>query len=67
VQEHLGRQLRATYVEAQDRPVYLGDPALPPQFDEHLYRLAARESPRERARLQGLAAVAAALAVETHH
>jgi hypothetical protein len=33
VQEHLARQLRATYLEMQDKPAYLGDPALPPEFD----------------------------------
>lgn len=30
VQEHLARQLRATYVETLEKPAYLGDPALPP-------------------------------------
>jgi hypothetical protein len=69
VQEHLARQLRATYVETLEKPAYLGDPALPPAFDDHLNRLAARErqKTRERASRQGLAAVAAALGVDTRH
>jgi hypothetical protein len=69
VQEHLARQLRATYVETQEKPAYLGDPALPSAFDDHLHRLAAgeRQRTRERASSQGLAAVAAALGVDTRH
>jgi hypothetical protein len=63
VQEHLARQLRVTYLEMQDKPAYLGDPALPPEFDIHLLRL----SRRQRASEQGLAAVAAALGVRTRH
>lgn len=69
VQDHLARQLRAAYVETLDKPAYVGDPALPPQFDDHLRRLAVneRQRRRERASRQGLAAVAAALGVETLH
>ena len=59
VQEHLARQLRAKYLELQDKPAYLGDPALPPDFEAHLYRLSARQ----RAGEHGMAAVAAALGV----
>jgi len=63
VQDHLARQLRAFYVERQERPAYLGDPALPAGFDEHLYRLGANERSRERTRARecGLAAVRTAL------
>jgi hypothetical protein len=59
VQEHLARQLRVTYLELQGKPTYLGDPALPLEFETHLYRL----STRQRASEQGMAAVAAALEV----
>src|SRR5215211_3332991 len=63
VQEHLARQLRAFYVERQERPAYLGDPALPSGFEEHLYRLGENERSRERKRASecGLAAVRTAL------
>ncbi len=63
VQEHLARQLRATYYERQDKPAFVGDPALPPAFDEPLYRLRVHEHAREsrRAGECGLAAVRAAL------
>jgi hypothetical protein len=57
VQDHLGRQLRSTYTELQDKPAYLGDPALPLAFDDPLYRLAARERVRDR----GVTAVRSAL------
>jgi hypothetical protein len=63
VQEHLARELRAIYLEMQDRPAYLGDPALPPEFDVPLLRMAMRQ----RASEQGFAAVAAALGVQTRH
>jgi hypothetical protein len=59
VQEHLGRQLRATYLETQDMPAYVGDPALPLHFDAYLHRLASLDI--RRAERCGLAAVSAAL------
>jgi hypothetical protein len=34
VQDHLGQKLRAAYAETEDRPAYLGDPALPPEFED---------------------------------
>jgi hypothetical protein len=63
VQEHLGRELRTALHEGQPSPAYVGDPALPPAFDEYLRRLALLPQSREgeRARSQGLAAVEAAL------
>ncbi len=63
VREHLGRELRAAYVEKQDKPAYLGDPALPLSFDEPLTRLVKKEraSRRKRAHEQGIAAVETAL------
>jgi hypothetical protein len=66
VREHLGRELRAAYVAHEDKPAYLGDPALPLAFDEPLHRLAAQErtSRRQRARDRGIAAVESALEQE---
>ena len=59
VQDHLGRQLRATYFETQDKPAYLGDPALPIEFDQYLHRLSTLDV--RRSERCGLAAVSAAL------
>jgi hypothetical protein len=43
VQEHLGQQMRADYYERGDKPQYLGDSALPLEFDPYLYRLDQKE------------------------
>jgi hypothetical protein len=43
VQEHLGQQMRADYFERGAKPQYLGDPALPLEFDPYLYRLEQKE------------------------
>ncbi|MET0428626.1 MAG: hypothetical protein ABW026_09010 [Microvirga sp.] len=61
--EHLGRKLRATYHETSERPKFVGDPALPLEFDPLLYRLYQKERTfrLERAETTGLAAVAVAL------
>ena len=63
VQDHLGRELRACYYEREDRPKYLGDPALPLEFDPYLYRLEQKERASRimRIREQGTRAVADAL------
>jgi hypothetical protein len=63
VREHLGRELRAAYIQKQEKPAYLGDPALPLAFDEPLNRLASKErvARRRRAREEGIAAVETAL------
>ena len=45
VQDHLGRLLRAEYYERGDKPRYLGDPALPVEFDPYLRRLELKEAP----------------------
>jgi hypothetical protein len=39
VQDHLGQKLRAAYNELAGKPRYLGDPALPPEFDQQLLRM----------------------------
>jgi hypothetical protein len=60
VQEHLARQLRAEYHRTEDKPAFLGDPAVPPVFDEPLRRL--EEKHRERVHDRAVEAVEAALA-----
>jgi hypothetical protein len=57
VQEHLGQQLRTTYHRLADKPDFLGDPALPAEFDPQIERLEARDSIRAR----GVEAVRTAL------
>jgi hypothetical protein len=59
IQEHLARQLRAEYHRTEDKPAFLGDPAIPAVFDEHLHRLEEKE--REIIGERGLEAVEAAL------
>jgi hypothetical protein len=63
VQEHLGQTLRADYYERADKPRYLGDPALPLEFDPYLYRLEQKERALRivRIRENGAKAVADAL------
>jgi hypothetical protein len=63
VQEHLGQMLRADYYERAEKPRYLGDPALPLEFDPYLYRLEQKERALRimRVREQGTQAVANAL------
>lgn len=63
VQDHLGRELRAHCFEREDRPKYLGDPALPLEFDPYLYRPEQKERASRivRIREQGTLAVADAL------
>lgn len=63
IQEHLGQMLRADYYERAEKPRYLGDPALPLEFDPYLYRLEQKERALRimRIREQGTQAVADAL------
>ena len=63
VQEHLGRTLRADYYLRGDKPKYLGDTALPVEFDPYLYRLEQKERASRimRIREHGTTAVATAL------
>jgi hypothetical protein len=63
VQEHLGQKLRADYYERGDKPKYVGDPALPLEFDPYLYRLEQKERASRfmRIREHGTTAVARAL------
>lgn len=43
VREHLARKLRAEYEVQADKPAYLGDTALPPQFERYVRKLETRE------------------------
>lgn len=63
VREHLGRTLRADYYERGDKPRYLGDPALPAEFDVYLSRLEQKERALRTMRIRehGMKAVAKAL------
>lgn len=58
VQERLGRELRVAYDATEPKPAYLGDPALPPEFDEAVHRLHRAQKAHE----AGTAAVERALA-----
>ncbi|KAA2244207.1 hypothetical protein [Salinarimonas soli] len=57
VQERLGRELRVAYGTIEAKPAFLGDPALPPQFDEPVRRL----HRAQKAHATGVAAVERAL------
>ncbi len=63
IQDHLGRMLRAEYYERGDKPRFLGDPALPLEFDPYLQRLDQKERDRRSSMIgqKGRHAVAAAL------
>jgi hypothetical protein len=63
LQEHLAQQLRTTYQTMAEKPAFLGDPAVPAEFEHHLQRLEAVERGRQRARIRdkGVEAVRTAL------
>ncbi len=63
LQEHLAQKLRSAYHELAEKPAFLGDPAIPVEFEYHLARLEAVEKGRhiEKVRNQGLEAVKSAL------
>jgi hypothetical protein len=63
LQEHLAQQLRTTYHVMTDKPTFLGDAAVPPQFEEHLRRLEAKDRERhhDKVRQRGIEAVENAL------
>ena len=60
IQEHLGRQLRSVYNESAAKPAFLGDSALPAQFE----RLIRRIETSERVHEVGVEAVRRALGSE---
>jgi hypothetical protein len=63
IQNHLGQMLRAEYYERGDKPRFLGDPAIPLEFDPYLQRLDQKERTLRASMVgeQGRKAVAAAL------
>jgi hypothetical protein len=63
LQEHLAQKLRSTYHELAEKPTFLGDPAVPVEFEYHLQRLDAVEKVRhtEKVHNQAVEAVKAAL------
>jgi hypothetical protein len=63
LQEHLAQKLRSAYHELAEKPAFLGDPAIPVEFEYHLARLEAVEKNRhiEKVRNQGIEAVKSAL------
>jgi hypothetical protein len=63
VQNHLGQMLRAEYYERGDKPRFLGDTALPLEFDPYLHRIEQQERSLRalHIREQGTKAIAAAL------
>ena len=48
IQSHLGQELRSTYARVADKPAYLGDPALPPEFEHKLIEVEAAVELREK-------------------
>jgi hypothetical protein len=67
IQEHLGLQLRTSYnTVTAEKPAYLGDPAVPLEFELQLQRLEAseRRKIREKAHDRGVEAVAQALNID---
>ena len=63
LQDHLAQQLRSTYQTLAEKPAFLGDPAVPAEFEQHLQRLEAveRGRQREKIRTKGVEAVKTAL------
>lgn len=64
VQEYLGLKLRAQLYEDSPKPQYLGDPAIPREFDSLIARIEARDRAERSERIGRIArqAVADALA-----
>ena len=63
LQEHLAQKLRSAYHELAQKPAFLGDPAVPAEFEYHLQKLEAVEKVRhtEKVHNQAVEAVKAAL------
>jgi hypothetical protein len=63
LQEHLARELRSSYHATEEKPAFLGDPAIPVEFEYQLQRLEAVEKVRhtEKVHNQAVEAVKSAL------
>ena len=64
LQEHLAQQLRSTYQATAEKPAFLGDPAVPAEFEQHLQRLEAVERGRRREKVHNEAIEAVKTALE---
>ena len=64
LQEHLARELRSTYHATEDKPAFLGDPAIPVEFEHQLQRLEAVEKVRHTEKVQNQAIEAVKSALE---
>lgn len=45
VREHLGQKLRATLRQTSDKPAFLGDESMPPEFEGAIRRLQGQDRP----------------------
>ena len=59
IRDHLGEVLRAEYNRVADKPAYLGDTPLPPEFEHKLLQIEKSEDIREK----GVEAIGEALGV----
>jgi hypothetical protein len=64
LQEHLARELRSTYHATEDKPAFLGDPAIPVEFEHQLQRLETVEKVRHTEKVQNKAIEAVKSALE---
>src|ERR671939_1948059 len=64
LQEQLAQQLRSTYQVTAEKPTFLGDPAVPAEFEQHLQRLEAVERGRRREKVHNEAIEAVKTALE---
>jgi hypothetical protein len=64
LQEHLAQKLRSAYHELADKPAFLGDPAVPVEFEYHLQRLEAVEKVRHEEKVHNRAVEAVKTALE---
>jgi hypothetical protein len=64
LQEHLAQKLRSAYHELADKPAFLGDPAVPVEFEYHLQRLEAVEKVRHEEKVHNQAVEAVKTALE---
>jgi hypothetical protein len=64
LQEHLAQKLRSAYHELAEKPAFLGDPAVPAEFEYHLQRLEAVEKVRHEEKVHNQAVEAVKTALE---
>jgi len=55
VQEHLGQKLRAQLYEDAPKPQYLGDPAIPREFDSLIERIESQDRAKRSERIARIA------------